>query len=83
MDVSSVHMWAYWVPQLGFETVVFGLAIIKACQVARSGPHTPKVSVVILRDSVVYFGGILAILIANLIVYAAAEVSAFLSQVCE
>ena len=82
MDIPSAHMWARWVPQLGFESIVFGLAIVKTVQVARNGPHTPKVLVVLLRDSVVYFGGILAILIANLAVYAAARVRTFPTQGC-
>ena len=57
-----------------FESTLFVLAIIKAVQAGRNELHTPKILVVLLRDSVAYFGGILAIILTNLVIWAAARV---------
>ena len=70
----SSHMWMYWLPMLAFESTLFMLAIVKAARVARGVASTPNVLVVLLRDSIAYFGGIIAIIIANLVLEAAARV---------
>ena len=75
------HIWAYWIPILTFESTLFVLATIKAIEVARHEFRTPKILAVLLRDSVAYFGGIVAIILTNLVISAAARVcSRFLSS---
>ena len=74
LNNPSDHSWAYYVPMLIFESILFLLAIAKACQTARQEWHTPKILVVLLRDSVVYFGGVLAIILTNLVIIFTARV---------
>ena len=69
----SRHMWAYWIPMTIFETILLALAVAKCFQLAR-GLHAPKALVVLLRDSVLYLGGVLAILICNLVIWSSARV---------
>lgn len=66
-DVS--YTYAYWIPMIGFETVVFTLAVIKCVQVARAETDTPRVLMVLLRDSVGYFGGVLAVIVSNCVTW--------------
>ena len=70
----SPHMWAYWVPLLSFQTVLFVLAMAQVLIEARREWNTPKLLVVMLRDSLVYFGGMLAIILANVMIWATARV---------
>ena len=67
-------MWAYWVPMLVFETVLFALAIAKAFEEFRRQSHTPRILIMLFRDSVAYFGGVLAVILANLVIWSAARV---------
>ena len=81
---QKVPTWALWVQSLAFESAAFGLAMFKVFQTARETWRTPKVLIVLLRDSVVYFGGIFAILCTNMIVTTTARVresSSWLSQI--
>ena len=68
------HFWAYWVPLTVFETILFSLAVFKAFEIARWESATPKLCTVLLRDSAMYFGGIVAITAANLVLYRLAGV---------
>ena len=57
-----------------FESIIFGLAMAKVWQTAREKWRTPGVLVVLLRDSVVYFGGVFVIIFTNLVINASARV---------
>ena len=70
----STHTWAYWVPMLAVESILFLLASVKAFDVARKNLHTPKILAVLLRDSILYFGGVMAIILANLMIWSLARV---------
>ena len=73
-------MWVYWVPKLGFESVVVALVILKVFEEARAERGTPRVLVVLLRDSLAYFSVILINLIANLLVWTLARVGHLFSR---
>ena len=67
-------MWAYGIPAVALESLLFLLAINKAFEVARQDMRTPRILIVLLRDSAVYFGGTLAILLINMGITVAARV---------
>ena len=68
---------AYWAPKLVFETVMFVLACVKAVQtnLLRRQVDPPRILVILLRDSVVHFGGMLAVILANFLLWTFAKVS--------
>ena len=68
------HKWTYWIPMLVFESVIVVLAIGKLMEMARARETTPHVMTVIVRDSVMYFGGIFAFMVTNFVIWAAAIV---------
>lgn len=57
-----------------FQSTVCLLAVIKSVQMAAAQYSTPKVMVVLLRDSAAYFGSILSVLIVNIVIFSAARV---------
>ena len=57
-----------------FQSTVCVLAVIKSVQTAAGEYNTPKVMVVLLRDSATYFGSILSVLIVNIVIFTAARV---------
>ena len=57
-----------------FQSTVCVLAVIKSVQTAAAQYNTPKVMVVLLRDSAAYFGSILSVLIVNIVIFSAARV---------
>ena len=67
-------MYAYLVPMLVFQSVLFVLAMFKAVHVAYRPLDTPRVVSVLLRDSMAYFGSILAVFVVNLTIWTAARV---------
>ena len=74
LATPNKHIWAYWVPMLAFESTLFMLAVVKAFEVARQEVNTSKILAVLLRDSVIYFGGIVAIILTNLVISSAVRV---------
>ena len=72
---------AYWLPTLVFESAIFFLACAKVAEVGlwKRTSDTPQVLVVLLRDSVLYFGGILALGIVNFLMWTFAGVSFLIS----
>ena len=71
----SDHMWAYWIPMIVFEATLCTLAIIKAIHIAHTGTHRSRLLITMLRDTVIYFGGILVIIVINFGIWVAARVS--------
>ena len=59
---------------LAFDGILFALATVKAIKVAREDSPSPRLLTVLLRDSVMYFGGASAIAVTNLVVWVAARV---------
>ncbi len=69
--------WAYWLPMLVFESGLFLLAIFRLLQLGfyKCDKRTSNLLVVLLRDSVMYFGGVLAVILANFVAWKASRVS--------
>lgn len=76
---ETVHYgWAYWLPNLILEFTLFSLALFKSVQVYRNRRYrgeTPNILLVLIRDSVFYFGGVMTVIITNLVTWASARVS--------
>ena len=68
-------MWAYFIPMLATQITLCVLALIKALQMASAEYATPRVVVVLLRDTMVYYGSILALYVINEIIWTVARVS--------
>ena len=69
--------WVQWIPYLAYESFIFGLAIYKSVLLARDQPETPWLIYVLLRDSIVFFGGTFSIVLVNSLVNAVGRVSHF------
>lgn len=74
---TTSYQWAYWLPALIFELILFSLAVLKSVQVYRARKNageTPSILVILIRDSVLYFAGIAGVIFTNLITWAVAPV---------
>ncbi|KAI0954183.1 hypothetical protein AcV7_007485 [Taiwanofungus camphoratus] len=67
--VTQRYAWAYWLPVLVFESIMLSLSVVKSVRQAQEDTRTPYVTVVLLRDSVVYYGGIIGPILINCIVW--------------
>ena len=72
-NTPGSYSWAYWVSALSVRAIYFGMAIYKSFAIAHD-EYTPRVLVVLLRDSVAYFGAVVGIILANMIIWLAARV---------
>lgn len=62
-----------------FESCLFLLALAKLVQVTVSKrEQTPDLMIVLIYDSIVYFGGVLSLIVANLVIWEGARVSCHL-----
>ncbi|KIJ35523.1 hypothetical protein M422DRAFT_782536 [Sphaerobolus stellatus SS14] len=68
---TNIPTWCYiyWLPSLAFESLLLILACWKTIQEASSSFWTSKIMVVLLRDSVLYFGGVTLFTIANFLAW--------------
>ncbi|KAH9923853.1 uncharacterized protein B0H18DRAFT_955698 [Fomitopsis serialis] len=73
--------WAYWVPVMVWESLLLALSLYRSAQQAREEAGTPRLMVVLLRDSVLYFGGALASILANFIVWKAQVTALFFALI--
>ena len=71
---SGRNQWTYWLPGLVFEFTLFSLAIARLVQAARARNKAPRVLTVLLRDSILFYGGALSTMACGLIVWASARV---------
>ena len=72
----SRHLAFDFIPMLIFQTSICALAVTKSIQAAAAQYKTPRIMVVLLRDTAMYFGSILLVLIANIVVFTAIRVRA-------
>lgn len=72
------YAWAYWVPQLVSESTLFLCTLPKTLSVLRGPVKTPYFTYVLLVDSFVYFGGVVAIILLNFIIWSLPSVSVLL-----
>ena len=80
-NVSS-SQWTYWIPSALFELTLVLLAARKLIQVARTRNRAPRILAVLLRDSVIYFGGIFATILCTLVTWTSARVSSVCAGIC-
>ena len=78
----SASQWTYWIPSALFELTLVLLAARKLIQVARTRNRAPRILAVLLRDSVIYFGGIFATILCTLVTWTSARVSSVFAGVC-
>jgi len=69
--------WSFWVPSLAFESTLLFLALVKFVQEVQAGSKPPHLMVVLLRDSALYFGVVVASIIVNLVMWTVARPSLF------
>ena len=67
--------WTYWVPAAVFELTLVVLGVAKFVQAAGSGNRQPRIMSILLRDSIVYFGGMWSTILCCLCVWMSARVS--------
>ena len=65
-----------------FELTLVLLAARKLIQVARTRNRAPRILAVLLRDSVIYFGGIFATILCTLVTWTSARVSSAFAGTC-
>lgn len=63
------YAWTYWIPVLVFESILFLLALVKSIRRGRENAETPYLLIVLLRDSIIYYGGTLGIILTNFLVW--------------
>ncbi|KAF9804284.1 hypothetical protein IEO21_09438 [Rhodonia placenta] len=63
------YAWAYWIPVFFFESVLFVLSAYKCLQYAREDTKSPYLMRVLLRDSIMYFGGVLSAILLNFVIW--------------
>ena len=72
------YSWTYWMPMVLFETTLFTLASTQALRfLIQQGKHAPAIARILLRDSLLYFGNMLALILINLIVWSTENVSTY------
>ncbi|KAI0089406.1 hypothetical protein BDY19DRAFT_102160 [Irpex rosettiformis] len=74
------YAWTYWIPMTVFESALFLLAAAKAVRYLLN-PDTPKqtpnLALLLVRDSIIYFGSVLALILLNLVIWKAGRSSLF------
>lgn len=63
------YAWAYWIPVFFFESVLFVLSAYKCLQYAREDTKRTYLMRVLLRDSIMYFGGVLSAILLNFVIW--------------
>jgi hypothetical protein len=72
------YAWAYWIPMTVFESALFLLAAAKAVYYILSSDaqtETPHLAFVLVRDSLFFFGSVVALIILNLVIWVVGRVS--------
>lgn len=57
--------WTYWVPALTFDSTLFLLSLLKTIHVSRDPVQQSSLLSVLLRDSFLYYGGVMMVALAN------------------
>jgi len=74
---SEPFNYAYWIPTIIFESVLFLLAIYKSIEIAQESATTPNLMFILIRDSVIFYGGMFAVVMTNCIVWAVGRPTLF------
>ena len=73
--MTEPYTWVYWVPLLVFETFLVTLVVAKSIQMVHTPGGSPHLFTVLLRDSFVYFGSHVVLILSNLLVWVSGRVS--------
>ena len=73
-DVAGRWLGAAFIPMVAFQIVVCVLAVIKSAQTALAQYRASRLMTVLLRDSAMYFGSMLAVSLANVVAFTAVRV---------
>lgn len=74
---SEPFKYAYWIPTITFESILFLLAIYKSIEIARENTTTPNLMYILIRDSVIFYGGMFAVVMTNCLVWAVGRPTLF------
>ena len=73
---ADSKMWKIWIPSIIFEPILFFLALVQLPLAIRSPRHhVTNMLSVLVRNSVIYFGGDLAATVTNVIAFGSPIVS--------
>ncbi|KAF8513730.1 hypothetical protein BU17DRAFT_68674 [Hysterangium stoloniferum] len=61
--------WAYWVPSITFDSITLGLAVIKSVTLLKTTPRPPRFILMLLIDSILYFGSVISWTLANILTW--------------
>jgi len=76
LGVSDLpYRYAYWIPTILFETLLFALAMYKSISIGLE--HSSHLLFVLVRDSVMLYGGMLAVMSTNCLIWALGRPSLF------
>ncbi|KAI0077358.1 hypothetical protein K474DRAFT_1095438 [Panus rudis PR-1116 ss-1] len=67
---TEPNAWSYWIPTIAFESLMFILTLNKCIKCLMDRYGTPRLLVIMLRDSLVFFGSILAVALLNCFLWA-------------
>ncbi|KZT64147.1 hypothetical protein DAEQUDRAFT_732999 [Daedalea quercina L-15889] len=73
--------WVYWIPIMIWEALLLALSLYRSAQQAREEAGTPRLMIILLRDSILYFGGALASILANFIVWKVQVIALFFALI--
>ena len=63
------RLWTFWIPSVTFESVLLVLSVVKLFDEWRE-VYVPKVMILLLRDSAIYFAAVLAALVNSMVIWA-------------
>ena len=73
---SVSYAWTVWFGILVFESAMVGLALYKCILNYRDPGNTPQLLKILLRDSILFYGGVALVALINCLVWAFGRVSA-------
>jgi len=71
------YAWSFWLPMMLFEFSLVLLVVVKWIRLSRSGVSAQNMMLILLRDSVIFFGAALAVILTNCIIWAKQDLSLF------
>ena len=76
LEYHPSDVWRFWIPSLIFEPMLFLLAVGRLPDAIRTSTNEPSQMLrLLIRDSMVYFGGEMAVILINAITFSVARVS--------
>ena len=73
-NLTKGKPWPYFLPVTLFESALFGLAVAKTAQSIFSEERAGQLLAHLLRDSILYFGGVASLKVGNLVIWSFARV---------